>query len=480
MNMKIQAMLFTMLLAAGHQALADETFYATNYLLSAPVAGQPGSTAIHMSSNSMVAWADGYSDVQYGTDVAEEWKTPGRALGAAQGISEDVVSLGRGGQITLSFTNGIADRAGADFAIFENGFDEFFLELAYVEVSSDGTNFVRFPNYSDTPTNVAAFGWVYTEYLYGLASKYQLGYGTPFDLNDLQVAYQAQLAGMTDFSDDFALQLTNTFPHLDLSQITHIRLIDIIGDGLSLDARGQIIYDPYATVGSAGFDLDAIGVIHHGGVLTNQHIFIEPLPNQLIGSAVSVHAVASSGLPVSLEVMSGPASISGTILTMTNGTGTIELRAMQPGDVAFAPAADIILEFECVNPGASNAPLTLAQWAALHAVPVSGTEDSDSDTAIDIQEFIMGGDPNMALDMPKPTIDIELAAPQDSFVLFEYSISRKARGRSRIIKSINLISWTDTVPEIIGLMSDTEYVYMTVRLPIDREQQYYRLIFEAL
>ncbi len=37
-----------------------------------------------------------------------------------------------------------------------------------------------------------------------------------------------------------------------------------MGDGSYLDTWGNIIYDPYPTTGSAGFDLDAIGVLNQG------------------------------------------------------------------------------------------------------------------------------------------------------------------------------------------------------------------------
>ena len=243
-----------------------DTYYATNHLPSAPAAGEAGSTAIHRSSNAIVAWADGYTNLLYGTDVDAEWMTPDKALGPAEGVSFEVVSLGRGGRITLTFPNGIGDRLGADFTVFENSIGDTFLEQAWVEVSSDGTNFVRFPNYSDTPYSIGAFGELYTGWIYGLAGKYRQGYGTPFDLEELRIAYHAQLSGNTDFSPAFATALTNGFPLLNLNNITHVRLMDIIGDGSALDARGSVIYDPYATVISAGFDLDAIGVLNESFV----------------------------------------------------------------------------------------------------------------------------------------------------------------------------------------------------------------------
>jgi len=48
---------------------------------------------------------------------------------------------------------------GFDFAVFENSFNDSFLELAFVEVSSDGINFVRFPATSNTQTDVQITGF---------------------------------------------------------------------------------------------------------------------------------------------------------------------------------------------------------------------------------------------------------------------------------------------------------------------------------
>ncbi len=270
----------------GIQSIAvGDSYYGLDHVPSAPAAGQSGSTAIHGTSNAIIAWADGYLDVQYGAEVDAQWRTPEKALGMAEGTAFEIVSLGRGGQITLTFPQGIGDGSGFDFAVFENGISDGFLELAYVEVSSDGTNFVRFPNYSYTPGSVGSFGSLDTRLIYGLAGKYRQGYGTPFDLNELQMAYNAQLAGQTDFSSAFATMLTNNFPLLDLSHITHLRLVDVVGDGSALDSRGSIIYDPYPTVGSAGFDLDAVGV-------QNQLIIVQ-VP---YAEWANTHSVSTNGL----------------------------------------------------------------------------------------------------------------------------------------------------------------------------------------
>jgi len=78
----------------------------------------------------------------------------------------------------------------------------------------------------------------------GLAGKYRVGFGGPFDLALLRYRPLVQ-AG-----------------HVDLSRITHVRLVDVVGDGATVDSFGHPIYDPYPTVGSGGFDLEAIGVLH--------------------------------------------------------------------------------------------------------------------------------------------------------------------------------------------------------------------------
>ena len=208
----------------------------------APPAGREGSTAIFMDDPAFSAWATGYVNYTPGTDIDPAWQTPEQAVGKASGTSYNVVSLGRGGQITMTFDPPIQNGDGWDFAVFENGFNDWHLELAYVEVSSNGKDFVRFDSVSLNPEPVGGYGSVDATRIDGLAGKYRQGYGTPVDLSDLAEKSEVQ-GGL-----------------VDLDNITHVRLLDIIGDGSYLDSRGNPIYDPYPTYGSAGFDLDAVGV----------------------------------------------------------------------------------------------------------------------------------------------------------------------------------------------------------------------------
>ncbi len=220
----------------------------------APAAGQPGSTAIATTSPDIVAWADGVAELVRGpidaanpAGPAASFGTGAEALGPANGVATNVVSLGDGGHITLTFSQPITNGPGFDLAVFENGFADAFLELAFVEVSSNGTDFARFDatSLTQTTTQVASFGALDPTNLNNLAGKYRGGFGTPFDL--------AELDGVV--------------PNVDINQIGYVRIVDVVGalDPLirTTDALGNPVNDPYPTAfSSGGFDLDGVAAMH--------------------------------------------------------------------------------------------------------------------------------------------------------------------------------------------------------------------------
>ncbi|MBX2906727.1 MAG: T9SS type A sorting domain-containing protein [Taibaiella sp.] len=230
----------------------------------APQAGISGSTAISATASEIVAWATkcsvqrGYIDIAIPSAGHTSTGDSSAATGPANGT---VVCLGDSGIATLSFAASLYDGPGADFAVFENGFKDpanpsmAFLELAFVEVSSDGINFTRFPAISNTPANTQIPGsgvYMDASLIHNLAGKYVATFGTPFDL--------AELAGT---------------PGLDIDNITHVRLVDVIGSVSShtcLDNEGKIINDPYPTnFPTGGFDLDAVAAMHiHSASISNR------------------------------------------------------------------------------------------------------------------------------------------------------------------------------------------------------------------
>ena len=242
--------LWTVFARPDNDACGSETVFRATYEVRESYPDAPGtddSTAVAMDDPAGQAWATGFvAPAQYGEDLDEEWKTPEKGLGPATGSASDIVVLGRGGSLTLSFDSGVSNAEGYDFAVFENGFGDTFLELAFVEVSSDGETFERFDSAYLGTEKLGPFGEQPPTAIGSLAGTYRLGYGTPFDLEAL-----ANKPAIRDGT-------------VDLDAIRFVRIVDIIGDGTATDSFGNPIYDPYPTTGSAGFDLEAVGVLHLG------------------------------------------------------------------------------------------------------------------------------------------------------------------------------------------------------------------------
>ena len=217
------------------------------------IVGSEGCQAINLDDNRIVAWATGCQIQRGYFDIAKNkrktyYGNDTDAIGKATSIeTEHVVSLGDSGVATLTFNYPITNGEGYDFAVFENSLNNTFLELAFVEVSSDGERFVRFPAVSNTPCNKqvpGTVGPVDATKIYNLAGKYKIGWGTPFDLEELK-----------DSSG------------LDIYHITHVRVVDAIGTidsaYASRDSRGNMVNDPYPTPYlTGGFDLSGVGVLH--------------------------------------------------------------------------------------------------------------------------------------------------------------------------------------------------------------------------
>lgn len=212
-------------------------------------------------------WASGVVAYEPAPGVAAVWSDPSRALGPVTGNLMDVVALGdldaaaidageAPGSITLTFDRPIRDYSGADFVVFENGLvseggagigGEIFAELAHVEVSGNGRDFVRLPSRFLVAEPVGAYGTLDATSIRNLAGKHVNAFGeswgTPFFLEDLET-HPKVLDGT-----------------VNRDAITHVRIVDIPGSGAFRDGLGNPIYDSWPTFGSGGFDLEALGVI---------------------------------------------------------------------------------------------------------------------------------------------------------------------------------------------------------------------------
>lgn len=146
--------------------------------------------------------------------------------------SLDVVSLGKGGEIVLSFEPSvIVDRPGVDFIVFENAFyaggdrNKPYVELAEVSVSEDGESWSTFPCTATAPPYGDCAGWhpVYASEAWDPTKlDPNLAGGDPYDLSTIGVAR----ARFVRIKDKTSQRCTSQGPF------------------------------------NNGFDLDAIGVVH--------------------------------------------------------------------------------------------------------------------------------------------------------------------------------------------------------------------------
>lgn len=278
----------------------------------APASCFPGTTAMHADSSAFVAWATGCT-VERGLMRINKPNLGYASFGeealvaGVPGGTYDVVSLGDGGSAIVTFASPICNGEGPDFAVFENGLHPdtdstmtlYFLELAFVEVSSDGENFFPFPavTHVQTETQVGGFDAMNPAQIHNFAGKYEAFYGTPFDLDEVE---------------DNAL--------LNKNKVTHIRIIDVIGnidpEYATYDSEGHPVNDPWPTgFNTGGFDLDAIGVIHdlaHNAVPDHESevitVYPNPVKDQLFVKGEGVQSVEVYNL-VGQQVMHSTATV---------------------------------------------------------------------------------------------------------------------------------------------------------------------------
>ena len=201
--------------------------------------GTEGCQAINISNPRIQSWALGV-EVTRGlqgnsqTNYASYGK-PYNAQGCPDSTTTTCVALGDGGVALITFSAPIIDGEGDDFCVFENGFTSTYLELGFVEVSSDGEHFYRFP-----ATSYTTYNDIRPELLNNIAGKYEVGWGTPFDLSEIE---------------------DNEF--FNRNNVRYVRIVDIIA-GVDTDSQGNLIYDGTSGGPSTGYDLTGVGVLNQG------------------------------------------------------------------------------------------------------------------------------------------------------------------------------------------------------------------------
>lgn len=169
--------------------------------------------------------------------------------------------------------------------------------------------------------------------------------GTP---NSLPVAQDLALQVLAGVA--FASQVTAT--DADLDPLEFIQVSDPTKGLLVFNDDGSFTYtagaeesgqDSFTFKVNDGKTDSAIATvtiqIQNGGKLAQTLTFTPPMQIDSDAAPLVLAATASSGLPVSFELLSGPASLDGATLTLTGEPGTLQVRASQPGDASYNPVS---------------------------------------------------------------------------------------------------------------------------------------------
>jgi hypothetical protein len=165
--------------------------------------------------------------------------------------------------------------------------------------------------------------------------------------------------------------------------------ITILYDGNPAMTATDIEAQPYSSGGvsadmwtdSSGYvmEVDDVSVV---GPPISQSITFNPLLDKTYGdSPFTLSATASSGLPISFSVVSGPATLSNNVLTIT-GAGAVTVAASQTGNTNYAPASDVQRAF---NVAPANLTVTTDNKSRSYGAPnpsltgsISGIQNGDN------------------------------------------------------------------------------------------------------
>ncbi len=96
-----------------------------------------------------------------------------------------------------------------------------------------------------------------------------------------------------------------------------------------------------------GFSFEGFQIVNTIPVpLSTQSITFPAIPDQITTAGpITLNAIASSGLPVSYSITSGPATISGNLLVLDGTVGIVTVEATQDGNTSFEAATPVSISF---------------------------------------------------------------------------------------------------------------------------------------
>ena len=257
-----------------------------------------------------------------------------------------------------------------------------------------------------------------------------------YDTKNVKVEYvkedvQLSLGNLTHTADG-----TDKIPSVSSTPGNHTQDVTITYNGTTRPPSEPGTYTVVAFLNTANYQGRQVATMTISGQSQTITAF-SAISNKVFGgSPFAVTAPASSsGLPVTLSVKSGPATISGNMVTMT-GVGTVVLAANQAGDASYGAATEVTTSF--LVEGRES----YEQWAQRHfggevAQRGGQSRDDDGDGISNHLEYKSDTDPKDA----RSKFAVEAAEKKAGG--FEVRWQGKQGIKYRLLWSNNLATWSE-------------------------------------
>lgn len=256
-------------------------------------------------ADAVITWAPGTAAHANGNNALGPPSGGGLFLG-----STHAASLGVQGWTVLQLDEAAFDGAGTDLIVCENAFfvsgapGTAFVEAVFVEVSTDGNTFVRFPaEYGGPAVQSPPFAGVRPEWYFGFAGVLPVSADPAKGVDPLHLVHGGGDAfDLGDLADDPAVVAGD----VDLYDIRYVRLVDV-RSGVDTDDLGTEVFDAGLDA-SASADIDALVVVNS-------------LPNQVPQRpAVELELDSSGFLHLVIEDLNGIDTVVAGLTASANGS----------------------------------------------------------------------------------------------------------------------------------------------------------------
>ena len=181
------------------------------------------------------------------------------------------------------------------------------------------------------------------------------------------------------------------------------------------DRFDPTMWDGIFFLNSSHAGYDNLLVRHIPAGLASQFIDFPMISDQLISAApIDLKATATSGLDVKFELLEGPATLEGNILTLTGKEGIVKIKAMQGGNEEWQAAPAVTRTFEVIDPEKYTPEITIRR-------PYDGTKvyvsDLESPIIISLSAYVEHGDAikfeSVICDIDGETVELMTSYPDD-------------------------------------------------------------------